>query len=454
MVSDGAPTAPARGRGDAVPHRRTLLVMRGDDVTVHALPLAGELTIGRGADADIQIDEPSISRQHLALALTEHTITAIDRGSANGSSLRGVQLPQGARVAISPDDVLAIGDVMIAVQDIGTVAAPPWAAEPARPSGVVAVGALPIVLDPAMQQLYELAGRVARGTISVLVAGETGAGKEMLCELLHARSPRAGRPFVRVNCAALTESLLESELFGHDKGAFTGAHADRAGYLEAASGGTLMLDEVGELPAAAQAKLLRVVEEGRVVRLGSTVPRPIDVRFVAATNRDLEAEATAGLFRRDLYFRLAGVVLAVPPLRERPAEIEALATSFAAETARRLGRPRPRLTGGAIDALRSHPWPGNVRELRNVIERAVLIVERTAIDRDDLGLATAGRPAARPPGGGALSSELADLERHRILEALERCTGNQTRAAAQLGMPRRTLIKRLTEYGVARPRKK
>jgi DNA-binding NtrC family response regulator len=324
----------------------------------------------------------------------------------------------------------------------------------------------PVLLDPAMCRLYELAARVARGTLGVLVTGETGAGKEVLAEFLHQRSPRRAAPLVQVNCAALTDSLLESELFGHQRGAFTGAAGERVGLIEAADGGTVFLDEVGELSAPAQAKLLRVVEDRRVVRVGSSSGRPVDVRFVAATNRDLESEVAAGRFRRDLYFRIAGAVLRIPPLRERPGEIEALARSFLAQSAARLGVTL-RLADDALRAARAHRWPGNVRELRNVIERAALTVCGDEVGAADLGLGgpTDGVPDASAPTASAsdagaatdhtappLRLALAAIERAQIAAALDRCGGNQTRAAALLGIPRRTLVKRLASFGLRRPR--
>jgi two-component system response regulator AtoC len=267
---------------------------------------------------------------------------------------------------------------------------------------------------------------------------------------------------VRLNCAALTDSLVESELFGHERGAFTGALRDRVGLIETADGGTVMLDEVGELSPAIQAKLLRVIEDRQVMRVGSSKARTVDVRFVAATNRDLEAEVEANRFRRDLYFRLAGVVLEVPPLRQRPIEIEALAHAFLAEASARIGAPAPRLTAEALDALRTHRWPGNVRELRNAIERAVLVGGEGVVESADLGLSAAveearevaPRPATAPPAApdGTLSDEIAELEKRRIVDALEACAGNQSRAAELLGMPRRTFVKRLATYGIVRPR--
>jgi DNA-binding NtrC family response regulator len=222
----------------------------------------------------------------------------------------------------------------------------------------------------------------------------------------------------------------------------------------------VFLDEIAELTLSTQAKLLRVLEEGVVLRVGGTTPRRIDVRFIGATNRDLDAEVAAGRFRQDLYFRIGGALLAIPPLRDRLDEIEPIAHAFAADAARRLDRPALPLSDAAIARLRAHPWPGNVRELRNVIERAVLITtaDDTAIDARHLPVTLAAASPANPASDSAatparLGDELADLERERILDALERCGGNQTRAAELLGMPRRTFVKRLTAYGVQRPRK-
>jgi two-component system response regulator AtoC len=429
--------------------RRTLLVVRGDDVDVRPLPTAGEVVVGRGTACDVRIDHPSISRLHLRLRLAADAIHVVDQGGANGTLLRGARLPASQAVAISANDALHVGDVVLIVQE---VAAGPAAGAPmsSRPSGELAASpTAPVVLDPAMRRLYDLAARIARGTIGVLIVGETGAGKEVLAEFVHRSSPRAAGPLVRINCAALPDSLVESELFGHERGAFTGAQRERRGLLETADGGTVLLDEVGELAPTIQAKLLRVLEERRVLRVGASEPRPLDVRFVAATNRDLEADVAAGRFRRDLYFRLAGVVLTIPPLRDRPLEIDALARVFAAEAAAGLDRPPPRLSDAAVRVLRAHPWTGNARELRNAIERAVLLTEGDVLEPEAL---TLGQPAAASEA--TLAGELAALERQRILAALDECGGNQTLAAARVGMPRRTFVKRLEDYGIARPRKK
>jgi DNA-binding NtrC family response regulator len=331
-----------------------------------------------------------------------------------------------------------------------------------------------LVVDPAMQRLHKLVERVAAGTISVLILGETGAGKEVLAERVHRLSPRAGKPFLGLSCAALAETLLESELFGHEKGAFTGAVAAKPGLLESAEGGTVFLDEVGEMPAATQAKLLRVIETRQVLRVGGLKPRPIDVRFVAATNRDLEAEIARGGFRRDLYFRLNGISLVIPPLRARIGEIEGLARLFLDRAAAQMGRsPAPDLAPEVLALLRAYSWPGNIRELRNVMERAALLCPGPAITAEHLPMekmrttvASVEEPIPPPPAllraaprsagpepPGGVRAELDALERRRILDALAACAGNQTKAARMLGMSRRTLLHRLDSYGVARPRK-
>ncbi|HEU5058223.1 MAG TPA: sigma 54-interacting transcriptional regulator [Kofleriaceae bacterium] len=245
-----------------------------------------------------------------------------------------------------------------------------------EPTADAAVSAA-IVADRRMQDLYRLAERIAAGNITVLILGETGVGKEILAERVHRMSPRSARPYLKLNCAALSETLLESELFGHERGAFTGAMQAKQGLLETADGGTVFLDEVGELPHSIQVKLLRVIEERMVLRVGGLKPRPLDVRFIAATNRDLENEISRGTFRQDLFFRLNGATLVIPPLRERTSEIHDLARAFAAQAARQMGLPsQPALSSEALELMMSYSWPGNIRELRNVVERAVLLCGR------------------------------------------------------------------------------
>jgi DNA-binding NtrC family response regulator len=325
-----------------------------------------------------------------------------------------------------------------------------------------------VVADRTMQELHGLAARIASGTISVLILGETGVGKEVLGERIHRLSPRAAKPYLRLNCAALSETLLESELFGHERGAFTGAVGTKQGLLETADGGSVFLDEVGDLPLALQAKLLRVLEDRVVTRVGGLKPRPLDVRFIAATNRDLEAEVARGAFRQDLYFRLNGATLVIPPLRERPGEIPALARAFLAQGAKQAGLSSvPALSSSALDVLVRYSWPGNIRELRNVVERAVLLCGAGTIQLQHLPLekmrggltAELPRPSspliatvsAVPPKLQRRGSRLTkEQERAHIVAALEACGGNQTRAAEMLGLARRTLVSRLREFGLTR----
>jgi transcriptional regulator with PAS, ATPase and Fis domain len=315
----------------------------------------------------------------------------------------------------------------------------------------------PICLSPAMRRVYQMVDRVAVGTISVLVLGETGVGKEVLAEAIHRRSQRAPAPFVRLNCAALSETLIESELFGYERGAFTGAMQHKVGLLESADRGTVFLDEIGELSPAMQVKLLRVLESREVMRVGSLRPKQIDVRFVAATHRDLEARVHAGAFREDLYFRLSGVAIEIPPLRERVEEVHALAEQFAAITARALGRPIPRFTTTAIARLRGHGWPGNIRELRNCVERAVLLAETDQIDADQIVVSVRTRLPTPEPGPAVprvvIHGRTVVLDREQVIAALARAAGNQKIAAQILQISRRTLINKLDVFGIDRPRK-
>jgi DNA-binding NtrC family response regulator len=297
--------------------------------------------------------------------------------------------------------------------------------------------------DPKVRELLDLVDRVAPTDVAVLVTGESGTGKELIARRLHARSRRAGGPFVAVNAAALPETLADSELFGHERGAFTGADRARAGRFEEASGGTLFLDEVGELSPALQAKLLRVLEEKTVRRLGSEHDLPVDVRIVAATNRDLAHEVEAGGFRRDLYFRLAVVPVALPPLRERPGDVETLARHFTARLAARHRLAPPELTPESLDALAGHSWPGNVRELRNVLENAVVVRAGQPVRPEDLHLS----PVAASPV--ALSLDEETREREAVLEALRRSGGNREAAARLLGISVRTLYYRLRRWGLS-----
>ena len=300
--------------------------------------------------------------------------------------------------------------------------------------------------------------RVATTDTTVLLLGESGTGKELFARAVHHLSPRRDKPFVAINCAAIPETLIESELFGHEKGAFTGASERRPGKFELASGGTIFLDEVGELPLAAQGKLLRAIEEKVVDRVGGRAPVPVDVRVVAATNRDLRSAAEAGEFRRDLYFRLAVFPVEIPPLRERGDDVVLLARHFAAQLGRELRKREAVLTEEAVAALRAHRWPGNVRELENAIERACILADSAALTPEDLGLGRAGGGQGVEDGradfdtSGTLSEAagraVSAVERRKIADALRAHEGNKTRAAEELGVSYKTLLTKIKEYNL------
>jgi two-component system, NtrC family, response regulator AtoC len=338
----------------------------------------------------------------------------------------------------------------------------------------------------AVRAMLEVARKVARHPSTVLVTGESGTGKELVARLVHRASPRAERAFVAVNCAAIPEALLESELFGHERGAFTGATADRAGLFEEANGGTLFLDEMGELPVPLQVKLLRALQEGEVRRVGDNQSRPVDVRVVVATSRDLQAEVAAGRFRADLYYRVNVVRLHLPPLRDRREDVPELVRHFIGRFNARLGLAVQGTTPAAMERLLAYTWPGNVRELENVVERAMVLADRATIDVEQLpsalralGLrdgAMAGALAAGVPvsfggmltpigapsvviGGDGMAPPLGDddlsvkrqtaaLEALLIARALERTQGNRTRAAQLLDLSPRALLYKIREYGL------
>jgi len=292
---------------------------------------------------------------------------------------------------------------------------------------------------PAMLDVYKTVAQVAPTTASVLIVGESGTGKELVARAIHAKSPRAQKPFVAVNCAALPESILESELFGHEKGAFTGAAASKRGLFEEANGGTLFLDEVGDISPKMQVQLLRVLQEGEIRRVGGSDVVKVDVRVVAATNRDLKADVAAGRFREDLYFRLQVVTVRVPPLRERRPDIRLLVHHFLAKHAERQKRPLPRVADEAIASLEHYGFPGNVRELSHIVEHGMLVARDGVITLADLPQEVVG---GKPSGTSGLADDwptLAVLDRRYIDRVLARTGGNKTRAAEVLGIDRRTL---------------
>jgi DNA-binding NtrC family response regulator len=303
---------------------------------------------------------------------------------------------------------------------------------------------------PAMQAVFQTIARVAPVDCNVVLRGESGTGKELVARSLHANSPRAGNPFVSFNCGAFSEELIANELFGHEKGAFTGAASTKLGLLETANGGTVFLDEVGEMPLAMQVKLLRVLQERTFLRVGGVKPLPLDVRFIAATNRDIDKMIAAGEFRQDFYYRLKVVTIDLPPLRKRREDIPVLAAHFVRKAAKRFGKAAPALAPGFLEPLASYPFPGNVRELENIIERAVALNQDSTLGVDDLPpdlllpMPEQAAPETSPP--------LKELEKDHISEVYRETGFNQSETARRLGISRTTLWRRLREFNLP-PRK-
>jgi two-component system, NtrC family, response regulator AtoC len=430
-----------------------LLVVSGDQLRSFSLPQQGEVSIGRDETSTIYIDHPSVSRVHARLVLGAKVLVE-DLGGANGTFVRDpskITAPgqtQPLRRLVNETSELRVGEQLL-FGAVGVV----LRELPTQPQ-------VAVVQSEAMREIYAEVSRIARSTLSVLLLGETGVGKEVVAHAVHEGSPRAGQPFLAINCAALGESTLEGELFGYERGSFTGAVQARPGLFEAADRGSVFLDEIGDLPLPIQAKLLRVLEERRVLRLGARSTRSVDIRIIAATNRDLDADVAGGRFRRDLLYRLNAVVFNIPPLRERPAEVAALAETFVAAICEQLRRPKLSISAELLVRLTAHPWPGNVRELKNVIERAAVLCDGPELGLEHLPRAWSAKrpdplPASEEPGGPfQLRGDLQTVERNRILAALDRCGGNQTRAAQMLGISRRTLVNRMSQFQLPRPKEK
>jgi two-component system response regulator AtoC len=425
-----------------------------------------EDVIARYSESDFEVLIVGAERAHAELAF-ERLVQSIVEATGVAREALGAGLALLGRDGTSADELItAAAAAMVGGHD-----------SPAAPE---------VVPGSRLEAVLRELTRVAASELNVLVLGETGTGKELCAETVHRLSARHGKPLLRLNCAAFPADLLESELFGYERGAFTGAAAAKPGLLETAAGGTVFIDEIGDLPASTQVKLLRVLERREVQRIGALQPIAIDVRFVSATHCDLDEAIAAGRFRQDLYFRIAGYTVQVPSLRERRDEILPLARRFAERAAATAGRAAPDIDREAERMLLDYPWPGNVRELKNVVERAVVLARRGPIGREHLPTAkfastvltrgadarssrdtqpldwavTAplprvdvepGTPA--PRNADELRSAHREREREAILLALEECGGNQTRAAQRLGISRGTLVAKLDAYGLPRPRK-
>lgn len=384
------------------------------------LPHSGTWVVGRSRECGLDLRDPSLSRRHALLHFGDG-LEIEDLGSTNGTRVQGQRLVPGQRTVVGSHTTIEFGDVLVVYR------APKDAGRSAD-----------------MAALRRLLERAAPSPLPILLCGETGVGKTALARVVHAASRRAG-PLVVVDCGAIPEALIEAQLFGHVAGAFTGADKAAIGSLAAADRGTVFLDEIGELPLHVQPKLLRALQQSEVQPVGSPHAQRYDLRFIAATCRDLERDVADGRFREDLYFRLAGLVVEVPPLRLRGDELAALANTLLRELADELHRDPPTLADDALAWLRTQPWPGNIRELRNLLQRALVLVGGDHLDAATLAQC-AGRRQHR------LAEELVP-QRQRIADALRACAGNQTQAAKMLGISRRTLISRLDDLGVPRPRK-
>jgi two-component system response regulator AtoC len=458
------------GAGDTIELGKTLVVLQHDELSDRSRPwtlithahFVDEIAKAATPFALLRIQvmaPPGVAQDVLSVELAATDVVASFGPGQFEVLARGKTADEGQRLLEKLSSKLVAAGARVragasAAPRDGTTAEELLAAC-ARPAAAPAPGF--VVRDDAMAAIYRLLDRIAPSNINVLLLGETGSGKEVLSAEVHRRSKRSAAPFLKLNCTTLSESLLESELFGHEKGSFTGAIKTKPGLLETAKGGTVLLDEVGEIPPSIQAKLLRVLEERQVMRVGGLKAEPIDVRFVFATNRDLEAEVARGAFRADLYFRINGISVLIPPLRDRIAEIEPLARAFAADSASKDGREAPEFTAEAIAALKAWPWPGNIRELRNTIVRAELLAGEGLITPAALSLGKSGGPtqvAAPAASGTNLRDEREAAEKRAVLEALEKCDGNQTKAAELLGVSRRTLVTRLSQYGLTKARKK
>ena len=438
----------------AITFQRMLAVVVVLDATPAAIAALGQAArlidvIGTSEDGQALLLLPEVDRGQ-ARVLAERALAA-----ANAVA------PVRAGLATCPVDAVDADTILLAARSAARRAQPGTLVEPAEAATHIELGSRQVlVTDPAMTRVFALLERLAPSELPVLITGETGVGKENAAYALHHWSKRGG-PFIAVNCAALgPESLVDSELFGHEKGAFTGAVTAKAGLFESAAGGTVLLDEVGELPLVIQAKLLRALESKRITRLGETRERAIDVRLVAATNRQLETEVTEGRFRQDLYFRIGGTTVVLPPLRDRRCEIPILARAFLASACARAGRPDMTITAEAMQQLLLHAWPGNVRELRNVMDYVVAAAPDERVEPTDLPVRLGGAetaavtspaPAEPPhdterPTFRPIADELRELERRRMAEALSAANGVKTRAAQLIDMPIRTFTLKLKQH--------
>ncbi len=424
--------------------RFALLVFCDDDTQLKPLAESVAVVLGRDAPAEIVVDDPSVSRQHARFVLREGEVWVQDLDSRNGTAIAGKRIHEQR---LEPGDEVNIGRARVVLAATRKT--------PAGSGSVPPPSTEPVLENARMKQLYQQAARSAQANAPILILGETGSGKEHVAGAIHREGARSKKPFVVVNCAAIPAGLLESTLFGHERGAFTGAVSRTPGVFERADGGVLFLDEVGELTANAQAALLRAIETQRISRVGASTEISVDVNVVAATHCDLEAMVEEGTFRRDLFFRLSGIVLEVPPLRERTDEIAPLARHFLARARGEWGVRAREFSDEAMLALKAYAWPGNVRQLRHAVERAALLGTGDAIVPSSLpryifqDAGSVRAPSLEPPMVDlALRQQLRRYERALNEEALRRAAGDRQVAAKLLRIPIRTVFRRMRAVGI------
>jgi len=394
-----------------------------------SVEITSSLTIGSRPDSDLRLEDPTVSRKHAEISRTAEGFLLQDTGSTNGTFLNGVRVD---RAYLRDGAVVTVGETSM-VYSTGADGA-------LRGEQVPSIFGQMVAVSEPMLKAFALLEGLAASDITVLIEGETGTGKELAARAVHDRSPRAGRPFVIFDCSTVPGQLMESELFGHTKGAFTGASEARPGAVEEAEGGTLFLDEVGDLPLDLQPKLLRLLDLKEFKRVGTSDRKIADVRFVAATNVDLEDQVRRDLFRRDLYFRISAAKVTLLPLRERPRDIPALARHFLGTLSREQGRSLT-LKKDALGALSKHPWPGNVREVKNLLETAVALCRSDTISAKDLPFQVADSQSS-------VGGSLAGAEEQAIKEALEKAAGNRRKAARLLGIAPSTLYAKMKKFNL------
>jgi transcriptional regulator with GAF, ATPase, and Fis domain len=435
-------------------HRVLLLVYHEHGVETVLLDRGARIVVGRELPSDVVVAEHSLSRQHARFTVIDGRVEVEDLRSTNGTRINGRPMD---RCTVKPGDEVMLGAVTVSVHAIAGA----WS----RPPEVGGREAGGLVMESAaMRDIVEKVASLARAVAPVLLRGETGTGKEEVSRLIHEGGSRRDKPMIPVNCGAIPATLVESFLFGHERGAFTGADQPRPGIFEAANGGTVLLDEIGELPAAAQATLLRTLETRRVVRVGSTKEIEVDVRIVAATHRDLEAMCAAGTFREDLFYRLNVCMLEIPPLRERREDIAPLAERFVRQANEVNDRSVRSIDPDAVALLLQYDWPGNIRELRHCLTGAVVMTKSETIGVRDLP-ERVRRDAARSPAhvgvvrtppsreghAPGVKAQKDRFEAELLVTTLREVGWNQTEAAKQLHMPLRTLQRHLRSLGIKRP---